>query len=123
MPNNQSRTHEMNVHTTSRRDPKPKGPSRVTRGRHGMRGMTLIELMTVVAVVAILGSFAVSSYRGYMLRANRTEAKTSLLQLRAAQEKFFLQNNRYALSSEISTAPASGGLGVATTTPSGFYNI
>jgi type IV pilus assembly protein PilE len=72
------------------------------------QGMTLIELMIVVIVVAILGTVAVSSYRSYLIRANRTEARMALLRVQAAQEKFFLQNNRYASNSELATAPPSG---------------
>ena len=60
------------------------------------RGVTLIELMIVVVVLAILGSISVSTYRRYMLRANRTDATTMLLRIQVAQEKFFLQNNGYA---------------------------
>lgn len=76
------------------------------------RGVTLMELMTVVAIVSILAAVAVSSYRAQMLRANRSEAKSALLRIQVAQEKFFLQNNRYALESELATAPP-GGLGVS----------
>jgi type IV pilus assembly protein PilE len=85
-------------------------------------GMTLIELMVVVAVLGILGTIAVNSYRGYLLRANRTEARMALLKVQSQQEKFFLQNNRYADNSELSGAPP-GGLGVPATTPSGYYTI
>jgi len=89
--------------------------------RH-MRGVTLIELMTVIVVVAILGTIAVSSYRSYLLRTNRTEARMALLRVQAAQEKFFLQNNRYAGDAELALAPPAG-LGVEATTPSGYYTI
>jgi type IV pilus assembly protein PilE len=85
-------------------------------------GITLIELMVVIAILAIVGTIAVNSYRGYMLRSNRTEAKTALLRVQTAQEKFFLQNNRYADEDEIAVAPPNG-LGIATTTPSGMYRI
>lgn len=91
-------------------------------GHPRMRGMTLIELMTVIVVVAILGSLAVSSYRSYLIRTNRTEARMVLLRLQAAQEKFFLQNNSYADTSQLPTAPPAG-LGIATTTPNGNYTI
>ncbi|HEY8540093.1 MAG TPA: type IV pilin protein [Steroidobacteraceae bacterium] len=90
--------------------------------RARVRGVTLIELMMVIIVVAILGSIAVSSYRSYLLRANRTEARMALLRVQAAQEKFFLQNNRYASNSQLATAPPAG-LGIPTTTPKGFYTI
>lgn len=103
----------------------PAGKRRQGKSRFGhlhMRGMTLIELMTVIVVVAILGSIAVSSYRSYLIRTHRTEARMALLRLQAAQEKFFLQNNRYADTSQLPTAPPDG-LGISTTTPSGNYTI
>jgi type IV pilus assembly protein PilE len=84
--------------------------------------MTLIELMTVVVVIAVLGSIAVSSYRSYLLRTNRTEARMALLRVQAAQEKFFLQNSRYATNAELDDAPPAG-LGIPTTTPSNYYAI
>lgn len=90
--------------------------------RRYMRGITLIELMTVVVIVAILGSIAVSSYRNYLIRTNRTEARMALLRVQAAQEKFFLQNNQYADDDDLDTDPPAG-LGLFTATPSGFYTI
>jgi type IV pilus assembly protein PilE len=85
-------------------------------------GMTLIELMIVVAIVALLAAIAVPSYRQYVLRANRTEATTALLQLAAAQEKFYLQNNTYAGNALIDTAPPAG-LGLSATTDGGRYTV
>ena len=88
-----------------------------------MRGLTLIELMTVIVIVAILGGIATSSYRSYLLRTNRTEARMALLRVQAAQEKFFLQNRKYADDDELEIAPPNG-LGVpATTVPGSFYTI
>jgi type IV pilus assembly protein PilE len=60
------------------------------------RGMTLIELMIVVAIVAILASIALPAYGRYVMRAKRTDATSALLQIAAAQERFYLQNNTYA---------------------------
>jgi len=86
-------------------------------------GVTLLELMVVIAVVAILSTIAVTTYRGYLMRTNRTEARTALLRIQTAQEKFFLQNNRYAKDTEMPKAPPDG-LGVpAVSTPGGFYKI
>jgi type IV pilus assembly protein PilE len=87
-----------------------------------MKGVTLIELMIVIVVVAILGSIAVPSYRSFVLRSHRVEAKTALLALAAAQEKFYLQNNTYATNSLLTTAPPSG-LGLAATTENGWYTV
>lgn len=85
-------------------------------------GMTLIELMIVVIIVAVLASIAVPSYRQYVLRTHRTEAKTALLNLAAAQEKHYLQNNTYAANSALSTAPPNG-LGIVSPTENGWYTI
>ena len=90
--------------------------------RNRMKGVTLIELMIVIVVVAILGSIAVPSYRSFVLRSHRVEAKTALLALAAAQEKFYLQNNTYATNSLLTTAPPSG-LGLAATTENGWYTV
>lgn len=87
------------------------------------RGVTLLELMAVVVIIGILGTLAVNSYRGYLLRTNRTDARMVLLRVQSAQEKFFLQNNRYADSTELSPAPSLGGLGIAAASPGGHYTI
>jgi type IV pilus assembly protein PilE len=65
--------------------------------RFNSRGVTLIELMIVIIVVAVLASIAIPSYRQYVLRSHRTEAKAALMNVAAAQEKFYLQNNTYLL--------------------------
>lgn len=61
-------------------------------------GFTLIELMITVAIVAILAAIAVPAYSKYVLRAGRTEAISALQQLAAAQERYRLDHNKYALS-------------------------
>jgi type IV pilus assembly protein PilE len=85
------------------------------RSRRGSRGVTLIELMVIVAILGILGTVAVNSYRGYLLRSNRTEARIALLRIQTQQEKYFLSNNTYANNISL--------LGMSNITPSGFYTI
>jgi type IV pilus assembly protein PilE len=86
------------------------------------QGVTMIELLIVVVIVAITASAAVPSYRRYVLRAHRVEAKTALLNLATAQEKFHLQNNGYAGPAALATAPPDG-LGLTGTTGNGWYTI
>lgn len=62
------------------------------------KGITLIELLIVVAIVAILASIAIPIYRGYMQRARRADAKTSLEQVRAAQEMRRAEFGSYSTS-------------------------
>lgn len=91
---------------------------------HKQRGMTLIELMIVVVVLAIVVGIAVPSYRNYVLRTHRTEATAALLRVRAAQERFFLQNNRYATDAELVANPNPGpGLGFARNSENGFFQL
>ena len=97
------------------------------RFRNRAAGFTLIELMVVVGVVAVLGSIAVSTYRSYILRTNRTEARMALLATQVGQEKYFLQNNQYAqdIATVIAAPPA--GLGINLTaagvTTGGNYTV
>lgn len=60
------------------------------------RGVTLLELMVVVAIITILASIGYPSYMNHITRANRTAAKSFLLQVADRQEQFFANNKRYA---------------------------
>jgi type IV pilus assembly protein PilE len=62
------------------------------------KGITLIELLVVITIVAILATIAVPMYTGYMVRARRADAKTSLEQLRAAQEMRRAEYGSYSTS-------------------------
>jgi type IV pilus assembly protein PilE len=63
--------------------------------RKHIRGVTLIELLTVIVVIGILTAIALPTYRQYMMRTSRTEAKTALLQMSAALERCYTRDSRY----------------------------
>ncbi len=63
------------------------------------RGVTLIELVVVMIIVGILAAVAIPSYRNYVLRSQRSDAKDALLALATQQEKHYLQCNTYATTS------------------------
>lgn len=63
--------------------------------RTSQSGVTLIELMTVMVVIAILGAIAMPAYRNYVIRANRTDAKTTLMATAGALERCYTQFNSY----------------------------
>lgn len=86
------------------------------------RGITLIELVIVMTIVGLLAAVAVPSYRQYLLRTHRSEAMSALLQLAAAQEKFYLQNNTYAGNALLDDAPPAG-LGLPATSENGYYTV
>jgi type IV pilus assembly protein PilE len=79
--------------------------------------VTLLELMAVVVVIGVLGMIALPSYRQYTMRAHRTEAKAALLRIAAAQERFYLTNNRYGTLAELEAA------GFPTTSDYGVYTL
>ena len=86
--------------------------------RRRMAGVTLLELMAVVTVIGILGMIALPSYRQYVMRAQRTEAKTALLRLVTNQERFYLANHTYGATADLAA------LGFATgTTEKGAYQL
>jgi type IV pilus assembly protein PilE len=75
--------------------------ARRAAARRRMLGVTLIELMAVVMVLGTLAIIAIPSYRQYSMRAQRTDAKQSLLRLATNQERFYLQNRRYGGTADL----------------------
>lgn len=78
------------------------------------RGFTLIELMIVVVIIAVLAAIAIPAYQGYTERARRADAKSALLSVQLAQEKYRANNLEYGTLTEIKSDPES---------PDGFYDI
>jgi type IV pilus assembly protein PilE len=60
------------------------------------RGFTLVEVVIAVAIVGILAAIALPSYRVYVLRANRTAAKTALSEVVSRQASYMADTKRYA---------------------------
>lgn len=79
-------------------------------------GFTLIELMITVALLAIITAVSVSSYRQYMVRANRADGGAFLLRIAAAQERWYLDNNQYS-------ADPVDELRVGATSEHGYYEV
>lgn len=91
--------------------------------RSRMRGITLIELLTVIVILGVLLSIALPTYRRYLIRSQRSEAKIALLQLQTAQEKYYAQYNRYTDKVTATSTAASPGLGLLGVTETGKYDI
>jgi len=87
------------------------------------KGITLIELLVVVAIAAILAAIAIASYKSYIVRARRADAKTALEQVRAAQEMWRAEKGQYATDGGGATAEVKlqMTMGVPPTTISQYY--
>jgi type IV pilus assembly protein PilE len=71
-------------------------PTGTASAHRGTSGFTLIELMITVAVIAILATIAVPSYRVYVERANRTVAKTAMVDVVSRQNSHYVDRKRFA---------------------------
>ena len=59
-------------------------------------GFSLIELLIVVALVAIIVTLSAGGYGHVLNRTHRGDAMRALLRIAGTQERFYLENDRYA---------------------------
>jgi type IV pilus assembly protein PilE len=85
--------------------------------------MTLIELVVVIMIVGILAAVAIPSYRDYVIRSQRSDAKDALLALATQQEKHYLQCNTYAEILDTATDCAAGEIQAADVSKNGWYQL
>ena len=78
-------------------------------------GFTLVELMIVVTIVAILMAIAIPSYRDFVMKSRRTEAKELLYEAAQRQQQYYTMFNRYTTSA--------GSLSVPATSANGYYTL
>lgn len=67
----------------------------VTNGGTRHNGFTLIELMIAVAILAILAAIAIPIYTDQVVRSNRAEAKTILMNTAQALERCYTRYSAY----------------------------
>ena len=87
------------------------------------RGVTLIELVVVMVIIGILAAVAIPSYRNYVMRSQRSDAKDALLAIATQQEKHYLQCNRYATTIGNATDCAGNQLQGSASSKNGWYTI
>jgi len=95
------------------------------KSKQQQKGVTLIELVVVMIIIGILAAVAIPSYRQYVLRSQRSDAKDALLALATQQEKFYLQCNEYtrALNAAATTTCSPGNLRFPATSERGYYTV
>jgi type IV pilus assembly protein PilE len=90
---------------------------------HSQRGVTLIELVVVMIIVGILTAIAIPSYRNYVIRSQRSDAKDAVLALATQQEKHYLQCNTYASAIAGATNCAANQLQGTAASKNGWYQL
>lgn len=85
-----------------------------------MKGFTLIELMITVAIIAILAAVSYPSYKEYLRKGRRVDAKVALLDASQAMERRYTETLSFAGTGLIGTGT---GTIIPSTSLNGDYTI
>lgn len=92
------------------------------RTQQRQHGVTIIELLVVIVILSILAAIAVPSYRGYVMRTNRTIAKSALQELITRQESYAVDHKGYAANFDRLGIAGSAAAGIAYVTTDGVIS-
>jgi type IV pilus assembly protein PilE len=86
-------------------------------------GFTLIELMIAVVIIGVLVSFAFTNYQRYVMKSNRAEAKTELLNTATRLQRCYTLYGRYNPDDGCAAYDALAGGAKITSEGRGFYEV
>jgi type IV pilus assembly protein PilE len=75
------------------------------------RGFSLLEVMIVAAIFAILTAIALPSYRDFVRRGNRADAKAVLMETAQFMDRYFTTNGNFTGAAVLSTVSPKGATG------------
>jgi type IV pilus assembly protein PilE len=91
------------------------------------RGFSMIELMIAVVVIGILAAIAIPGYRAHVLKTQRSDGTTALMEAAHRMERFFTMRTYYCLDPADEAVCATVGSSAADTIPAvsgeGFYTL
>jgi prepilin-type N-terminal cleavage/methylation domain-containing protein len=58
-------------------------------------GFTLVELMVVIAIISILAAVSIPAYFNHIMRTRQSKAISEVMAIKAASERYFVENGAY----------------------------
>jgi type IV pilus assembly protein PilE len=91
--------------------------------RRRRNGFSLVEILVVLLIVGIIAAFAIPAFNDSVRKSRRSEAVAAIVGVQQAQERW--RGNNPAYTSSLTAAPTADppGLGLAATTPGGYYTL
>ncbi len=84
-------------------------------------GFTLVELMVVIAIISILAAVSIPAYFNHLMRTRQSKAITELMAIKAASERYFVENGAYTNTIGLLPGYASAGTVAGASYTNSYY--